>query len=138
MSQNNISDIERVQKSALKVILKEKYTDYNSALKELNLETLSKRREILCLRFAKKSLKLQNFHKMFPLNNISMHCMKMRKQRKFLENYAKTDRYRKSAIPYMQRLLNQEDDIVKTFLSKSNVKSHYASELRLYRPYHYR
>ena len=75
---------------------------------------------------------------MFPLNNISMHCMKMRKQRKFLENYAKTVRYRKSAIPYMQRLLNQEDDIVKTFLSKSNVKSHYASELRLYRPYHYR
>ena len=138
MSQNNISDIERVQKSALKVILKEKYTDYNSALKELNLETLSKRREILCLRFAKKSLKLQNFHKMFPLNNISMHCMKMRKQRKFLENHAKSDRYRKSAIPYMQRLLNQEDDIVKTFLSKSNVKSHYASELRLYRPYHYR
>ena len=54
---------------------------------------------------------------MFPLNNISMHCMKMRKQRKFLENHAKSDRYRKSAIPYMQRLLNQEDDIVKTFLS---------------------
>ena len=35
-------------------------------------------------------------------------------------------------------LLNQEDDIVKTFQSKSNVKSHYVSELRLYRPYHYR
>ena len=48
LSQNNKSDIERVQKSALKVILKEKYTDYNSAFKELKLETLSKRREVLC------------------------------------------------------------------------------------------
>ena len=58
LSQNNISDIERIQKAAVKVILKEKYKDYSSALSELNLETLSKRREMLCLRFAKKCLKL--------------------------------------------------------------------------------
>ena len=67
MSQNNVSDIERKQKSALKVVLKERYTDYKSALNELNLESLSKRREILCLRFANKSLKLQNFKNLFPL-----------------------------------------------------------------------
>ena len=54
LSQNNISDIERVQKSVLKIILKERYKDYESALKDLNLESLSKRREMLCLKFAKK------------------------------------------------------------------------------------
>ena len=61
--------------------------------------------------------------------------MKMRNQKKFLEKHANTDRYRKSSIPYMQRILNQEHNIVKT-LSKSNVKS-YASELCLSRPCHY-
>ena len=54
LSQTNSSDIERVQKSAVKVILKDKYKDYKSALNELNLQTLSRRREILCLRFAIK------------------------------------------------------------------------------------
>ena len=88
MSQNNVSDIERIQKSALKVILKERYTDYKSALNELNLESLSKRREILCLRFANKSLKLQNFKNLFPISNINKHCMKMRKKKKFLEKHA--------------------------------------------------
>ena len=48
---------------ALKVILKHKYKDYETALKELKLETLYKRRESLCLKFAKKSLKLNNFKK---------------------------------------------------------------------------
>ena len=130
LSQNNVSDIERKQKSALKVILKERYTDYKSALKELNFESLSKRREILCLRFAKKSLKLQNFKNLFPLNNINKHCMIMSKKKKFLEKHTNTDRYKKSSILYMQRLLNQEDNIFETFLSHRNVKS-YASELRL-------
>ena len=66
------------------------------------------------LKFAKKSLKLQNFKNLFPLNNKSKHCMKMRNQKKFLEKHAKTDCYRKSSIPYMQRILNQEHNIVKT------------------------
>ena len=35
------------------VILKDKYTNYESALSELKLETLFKRREMLCLKFAK-------------------------------------------------------------------------------------
>ena len=39
--------------------------------------------------------------------------MKMRNQKKFLEKHANTDRYRKSSIPYMQRILNQEHNIVK-------------------------
>ena len=33
------------------------YTTYRQSLKELGMDTLERRREILCLRFAKKSLK---------------------------------------------------------------------------------
>ena len=86
LSQNNISDIERVQKSVLKIILKERYKDYESALKDLNLESLSKRREMLCLKFAKKSLKLQNFKNMFPLNNKKLHIMKQRKEKSSMKS----------------------------------------------------
>ena len=127
LSQANISDIERIKKSALKVILKDKYKDYKSALNELNLQTLSRRREILCLRFAKKSLKLENFKKLFPLNK-KRHCMEKRKGRRFIENHAHTERYLKSSIPYMQSLLNKEDRMLKNLLNYSNVNT-YASEL---------
>ena len=53
---NNEIDLERVQKSALKVILKDKYGDYKSALRKLNIESLFDRRELLCLKFAKKKV----------------------------------------------------------------------------------
>ena len=100
LSQSNINDIERIQKSALKAILKDKYKDYNSALSELNLESLYKRRELLCLRFAKKSLKLENFKKLFTLNK-KCHYMNKRKQRKYKQNHVYTERYLKSSIPYL-------------------------------------
>ena len=53
LSQANFS-IERNQKSAMTVILKDQYKNYKSALIQLKLESLSKRREILFLKFAKK------------------------------------------------------------------------------------
>ena len=119
--------MERIQKSALKVILKEKYKDYKSALSDLNLEFLSDRRENLGLRFAKKCLKLQKFKKMFP-HSKKFHAMNQRKFRKFFVNNSKTERYKKSSVPYMQRLLNKEDRVFKSFVSHSNVR-YYASEL---------
>ena len=49
----NKADLERVQRSALKIILGPKYESYRKALFILNLETLEERREYLCLKFAK-------------------------------------------------------------------------------------
>ena len=56
LTKNNEIDLERVQKLALKVILKDKYGDYKSALRKLNIESLFDRRELLCLKFAKKKV----------------------------------------------------------------------------------
>ena len=53
--------IERVQKSALSIILGQKYKSYKSALRELNLETLYTRRITLCTNFAKKAQKHKKF-----------------------------------------------------------------------------
>ena len=62
------SDLERVQKVACKIILQDDYISYEQALQELNLETLSASRDILCLKFAKKYLKNPKAKDMFPLN----------------------------------------------------------------------
>ena len=48
----------------------------------------------------------------FKLNDKN-HDMKTRKKEKYEVNYANTGRYKDSAIPYMQRLLNNEQYKVK-------------------------
>ena len=101
LTSKNRRDLERVQKAAVKVILKGKYTNYNNGLKKLNLQSLDKRR------FSKKCLSNEKVSKMFP-TKINTHPMKKRKMKKYKENKTRTERYRKSAIPYMQRLLNEE------------------------------
>ena len=50
----NSLDIERIQKNSLRIILQNKYNNYEEALEKLNLETLEQRRETLCLKFARK------------------------------------------------------------------------------------
>ena len=50
-------NIERVQKSAFKLILRDKYIDYESSLKVLDMESLDERRKTLCLNFALKCTK---------------------------------------------------------------------------------
>ena len=71
ITEEEISDLERVQKVAFILILKESYICYEQALAELNLETLDERRERLCLNFAKKCLKYEKTWDMFPLKKTS-------------------------------------------------------------------
>ena len=77
LTQQNKSDIERLQKSSLKIILKNNYQSYQQAMKFLNMESLDQRREKLNLRFAKKCLKIENMKSLFPLNTKS-HGMNSR------------------------------------------------------------
>ena len=106
-------DIERVQKSACKVILKEYFEDYEKALKILRLENLKERRENLCLSFAKKCLTNTKVKSMFPLYTSKKI---LRNQNKFSVKFANTERYRKSAVLYMQNLLNEHEKVKKKFV----------------------
>ena len=100
--------LERLQKTAFRIILKNSYESYDNALKAMNMDTLDARREKLCLRFAKSCLRHKRMRSMFPVNTTS-HAMMKRNFDKFKVNRAITERYKKSAIPYMQRMLNDED-----------------------------
>ena len=97
--------LERIQKVSLKVILGPAYVNYQSALSVLELETLKIRREKLCISFAKKCIKSQRHIALFPVEPVA-HNHQLRNVELFTVNYARTERYRKSAIPYMQRKLN--------------------------------
>ena len=94
-------ELERGQKVALRLILKDDYESYENALLMTKLETPSQRRTNLCLRFSKKSLKNEHSRDMFPMNANTHH-------EKYFVTFAKTDRLKDSAIPYMQSLLNSK------------------------------
>ena len=108
LTEENKNDLERVQKSAVRIIMGNKYKGYIKSLETLELETLDERREILCLNFAKKSSKNPRTRKMFPLRD-KEHAMDTRKQEKYIVQHANTERLKKSSIIYMQNLLNKSE-----------------------------
>ena len=83
------------------------YIDYSSALEMCGLDTLYTRREKRCLDFALKSSKHPTNNRMFPRNKAD-HEHNIRKPETYKVNFARTKSYKKSAIPYCQRLLNEE------------------------------
>ena len=105
LSFHNLTDIERVQKNALKIILQEDYCNYEHALKISNLDSLVDRREMLCLKFAKSCVKNNTVRDMFPVNPVDYH-VDTRDREVYNVMMANTERLRRSAIPYMQRMLN--------------------------------
>ena len=68
LTEENRNDLERLQKSALKVILGDKYITYQNALNILDILTLNDRRDKLCLTFAQRAAKHPKMKKMFPKN----------------------------------------------------------------------
>ena len=105
ITQGQEIEIERVQKVALRTILKTEYLDYFSALKMCSLPTLKERRIILCKSFAKKCTMNAKTSDMFPVKENNHN---FRQPEKYIVFPANTSRLAKSAIPYMQRLLNSE------------------------------
>ena len=71
------------------------------------LTPLYERREDRCLSVAKKCLKHPVNKRLFPLNT-NCHDLHARTKEKYTVKFARTDTLRKSAIPHLQRRLNQE------------------------------
>ena len=107
ITNENAEDLERTQKSFAKLVLGEKYVNYESALIRLNLEDLASRRRNVMIKFAKTGIKNKKLHELFPLRKIA-HKMKLRNPDIYHTTIARTERFYKSSIPYMQRQLNIE------------------------------
>ena len=114
LNENQKDALERVQRSAFKIILKNKYISYENALEMLNMDTLYDRRETKCMKFAKGCLNDNEMKKMFPLNR------NRSKYEKFKVNRARTSRYQKSTIIHMQKLLNKDSERQKSIRRSIN------------------
>ena len=99
-------DLERVQKTALHIMLGGDYKDYGTALDIVGLESLEARREKLSLKFARKSVKHPKHTKWFVPNFRTANTRK--EQTKFCPVYAKHKRFIESPISYLTTLLNDD------------------------------
>ena len=97
--------IERVQKSALHIILGNKFKSYTSALKCLQLDTLFRRRQKLCSTFANKCYKSDKFNDWFKVND--RKTITRQESRKLCDVYSRTQRFERSPISYITELLNR-------------------------------
>ena len=100
--------IERVQKAALHIILGEDYSSYDDAIKELKVESLSKRRVSICTKFAIKAFRSTKYNTWFCRSETSKYNTRAQKQI-FKEATCRTNRYSKSPIPYLTKLLNEHN-----------------------------
>ena len=111
------SKLERLQKSALGIILgvtyinfikhyrvKDKVVPYDEALALLKLPTLSTRRETLTRKFAEDTFNNERHKDFFDENNDTGYDTRLKEPIKV--PFCATSRYRNSAIPYMSRHLN--------------------------------
>ena len=60
LTNQQIEDIESVQKIAMQIILQDKYINYQLACQTLSAQTLADRRVKLCSKFASKNMKSEN------------------------------------------------------------------------------
>ena len=97
--------LEAIQKTCLRIILGEDYLSYDSALTSTGLLSLKARREKRELTFALKCAKHPTNSSMFPMNP-SQDPHNVRNREKYQVNQAKTEAYRTSTIPHLQRRLN--------------------------------
>ena len=106
LSIENSKNIERVQKSACKLILKHDYNTYEHALQVLDLQKLSERRQYLFEKFTATNYKNNKFKDCFIENEKHLNPY-LRKTNKFKIMHAKTERLNKSTIIQMQYTANK-------------------------------
>ena len=112
ISKQESHQIERVQRTAFHIVLGENYVSYENALILLKKEMLSDRRIKLCVKFAKKALKNPKFTNWFHPDDTAPPTIKTRaNQKKVKSKYkqvqTRTERYEKSPLPYLTKLLNE-------------------------------
>ena len=107
LTQENIDDLERTQKTFAKMVLREKFKTYENALLILNLDSLQKRRQDMCLKFAKSGIENGKLNDLFPVNE-KTHKMKTREDEKYKVQFANTDRLKNASIITMQKMLNED------------------------------
>ena len=107
LTQDEVSQIERVQKAAFAIILGPGYKNYSEALLSLDCDSLEERRKSINLKFAKKSLKNDRFTNWFCSETTNVHSMRTRsyEENKILPVQARTATFQRSPLAYLTQLI---------------------------------
>ena len=108
LTQEQSNKLDRCEAICLKIILQEMFVSHSAACEMLGLRKLSLRRQSRCLDFSKKCLKHPQNRRLFPPNINIQNDLNVRDREPYKVNFCYTETYRKSTIPYCQRLLNSE------------------------------
>ena len=114
--------LERVQKTALVIVLGKAYSGYKNALEYLNVKTLKERRNDLCLNFAKKKAAKSEKCQHWFLKSAAVPTVNTRSDKpknNYKEVPTRTDRYKDSPLPFLTKLLNS--NMYHTTMNHQNV-----------------
>ena len=102
LTKSQSGKIENIQKLAFRIILKNNYQNYANACTLLGTETLKERRVKLCTKFALKNL--DSSHSFFK--KVDPQAPQTRNKKKVVEFKCNTNRFYRSSLPYLSRLIN--------------------------------
>ena len=101
LSNDDIDEIERVQKAALTIIYG--HRSYDEIIKSNKITTLSERRDMILRKFANKNARHPIFSSWFKINENKANT---RHPKRYKELSARCEKWFMSPIPVMTRLLN--------------------------------
>ena len=106
LTQDQQNKIERIQKRCFRIILRDAYTSYEEALVLLGQSSLHQRREMLTLRLARSILTSPVHRDLLPPTLGAIHGRNTRHRGRLQPVRCRTERYRKSFVPYAVKMLN--------------------------------
>merc|ERR1719319_109803 len=103
MTKHQSDTLNRCEATCLRIILEESYVSHEAACEMLGLTKLSDRRLARCHRFSRQCLEHPQNKRIFPKNP---EMNQLRSREPYKVNFGYTESYRRSTIPFCQRLLN--------------------------------
>ena len=95
------SDLERIQRRAVRTILGYKYISYSKSIKQCNINKLSDRRVKHCQTFANGLSDNPRTSSLLPPTRISVHGRSLRNAHDLTQPRAKTNRFSRALSPIM-------------------------------------
>ena len=107
LTKAHIRQLERVQKSALAIILEEEYVSYKNAVNILDMKTLEERRHELCFKFAMRAKENDKYTNWFCQSETkAVETRSVKPELKPVQ--ARLRKFEKSPLFYLTKLLNDK------------------------------
>ena len=106
LTQRDSDRLERIQKRCFRIILNQRYISYENALQQLDAASLDRRTD-LTVRFGRGLLRSPTYRHWLPPTMAQVHGRATRHGQRLRTVICRTERYRKSTIPYIVRKLNE-------------------------------